>query len=263
VTSIEPERIAFDLDIVIHAASLASPKYYGMDPVGTLAANTIGTGKLLELARLKKVDSFLFVSSSEVYGQPAKTPTTEQDYGYLDPLNVRSCYAESKRMGENMCVAWNHQFLVPAKVVRPFHTYGPGMSLDDGRVYADFVRNVLDREAIVLNSSGLARRAFCYLADAVEGLFKVLIHGKNGEAYNLGNDRGEISIVELAQMLQKVYSGRVSSISINAPVVDGYITSNVNRVCPDIKKIESLGWKPRLSVKDGFVRTIESYINEP
>lgn len=263
VTSIDAQNIDFEIDIIIHAASHASPKFYGSDPVGTLTANTIGTFKLLELAKLKGVETFLFVSSAEVYGQPSKTPTSEMDYGYLDPINVRSCYAESKRMGENMSIAWMNQFSVPVKIVRPFHTYGPGMSLDDGRVYADFIRNVVNEEEIVLNSSGVARRAFCYLADAVEGLLKVLIQGETGEAYNLGNDQGEISIVELAKLLEQLYPDRVPSIQINAPASSGYITSNVDRACPSIEKIKALGWQPRLSVKDGFIRTIESYLNEP
>ena len=125
------------VDYIVHAASQASPKYYSTDPVGTLSANTLGTAALLELARTSAVKGFLYFSSSEVYGQPPRVPTAEGDYGVVDPTNVRACYAESKRMGENMCVSWHHQHGVPVKIVRPFHTYGPRMQLDDGRVYAD------------------------------------------------------------------------------------------------------------------------------
>ena len=133
------------IDYIIHAASQASPKYYGKDPIGTINANTIGTTNLLALAKEKSVKGFLFFSSGEVYGQVKddQIPTKETDYGYLDPTNIRSCYGESKRMGENICISWFHQYGVPVKIIRPFHTYGPGMDLADGRVFADFVADIV------------------------------------------------------------------------------------------------------------------------
>jgi nucleoside-diphosphate-sugar epimerase len=121
-------------DFIVHAASQASPRFYGTDPVGTIEANTTGTQQMLRHAARSECKSFLFFSSGEVYGVPlnASNRLTETDYGYLDPTNVRACYAESKRMGETLCVSWHHQFGVPARIVRPFHTYGPGMELNDG-----------------------------------------------------------------------------------------------------------------------------------
>lgn len=125
-----PVIIEERIDYIIHAASQASPKYFGIDPVGTLNANVIGTANLLKLARDKKVKCFLFFSSGEVYGsvREDQIPIKEDCYGYVAPTDIRACYAESKRMGETMCVAWHEQFNVPAKIIRPFHTYGPGMS---------------------------------------------------------------------------------------------------------------------------------------
>ncbi len=255
-----PNRLAF----IIHAASNASPKYYGSDPVGTLEANTIGTSQLLSLGKEHKVESFLYISSAEVYGIPGKTPTSETDFGYLDPMTVRSCYAESKRMGENMCVSWHHQWSVPVKVARPFHTYGPGMDLNDGRVYADFIKNVINQEPIIINSAGLAQRAFCYLSDAIEALFCVLLKGNTGEAYNIGNDQAEISIVNLANRLQHMYPERVKEVVINSNTKknSNYITSNVDRICPNIIKIRNLGWSPHTSIEEGFSKTIMSYSDE-
>lgn len=129
-------------DYIIHAASQASPKYYGVDPVGTIKANVQGTINTLELARQTKAKGYLYFSSGDVNGivPPEKFPFKESDYGYIDVLNVRNCYAESKRMGENLCVAYYNQYSVPAKIVRIFHTYGPGMTLDDGRVFGDFCK---------------------------------------------------------------------------------------------------------------------------
>src|SRR5262249_53731189 len=152
----QPVTIDGPVDYIVHAASQASPKYFGRDPVGTLSANVLGTRHLLELARQKQSRGFLYFSSAEVYGQldPARIPAPESACGPVDPLDVRSCYAESKRMGETMCVCWAYQYGVPARIVRPFHTYGPGMALDDGRVFSDFVAAIVQERDIVLTSNG-------------------------------------------------------------------------------------------------------------
>lgn len=255
-----PLHIDRKIDFIIHAASQASPKYYATDPVGTLSANTLGTAQLLELARMNQVDGFLYFSSAEVYGEPAHVPTAESDYGYLDPLSVRSCYAESKRMGENMCVSWHHQYGVPAKIVRPFHTYGPGMRLDDGRVYADFVADVVKSRDILLKGDGLAKRAFCYLADATAGFWMVLLNGANAQAYNIGNPDGEISILDLANLLAGLYPERQISVRFeHRKQTKDYLPSQISISCPDITLARSLGWCPLTSIESGFRKTIESY----
>ena len=258
-----PVTVDGPVDYVIHAASQASPKYYGTDPVGTLTANTLGTHQLLQLARDKASAGFLFFSSGEVYGQvpPAQIPTRETDYGYLDPTAVRSCYAESKRLGETMCVSWAHQYQVPAKIVRPFHTYGPGMTLDDGRVFADFVACIIQNRDLVLTSDGSATRAFCYLADAVLGFFTVLLLGQTGQAYNIGNDRAETSIRDLATILITLFPEKqLRVIQREGLTPAGYLQSPIARNCPDISKARSLGWQPSVSVEEGFRRTIRSFL---
>lgn len=255
-----PLNLDLEVDYIIHAASQASPKFYSKDPVGTLSANTIGTGLLLELARKHKVDGFLYFSSAEVYGNNMHVPTKESDCGSLDPLDVRSCYAESKRMGENMCVAWHHQYNVPVKIVRPFHTYGPGMRLDDGRVYADFVASAIKGCDIEIRSDGLAKRSFCYIADATAGFWMVLLKGANAEAYNIGNPKGEISIQNLANLIIGLDKSKNSSIHFtHRKDSDNYLPSKVSVICPDVTKAKNLGWVPITSIEDGFRRTIESY----
>ena len=259
----EPVDPGEPVDFIIHAASQASPKYYGADPVGTLSANTIGTSNLLRLARDNNVRRFLFFSSSEVYGRPESDcgRIAEDAYGYLDPLDVRSCYAESKRMGETMCASWHSQFGVPAVIVRPFHTYGPGMRLDDGRVYADLVSDVLNGRDIELRGDGRAMRAFCYLADAVAGFFTVLLGGAAGTAYNIGNDEGEISIGDLAELLAGLASGRRPRVMPGAHCADpGYLTSHESRICPDISRARGLGWRPVTGLREGFTRTLRSFM---
>ena len=255
-----PLDIGGGVDYIIHAASQASPKYYGIDPVGTLAPNVFGTRNLLELAREKGSKGFLFFSSGEVYGEASEIPTGEGSYGRLDPLDVRSCYAESKRMGENMCACWHAQYGVPAKAVRPFHTYGPGLRLDDGRVFADFVSDVVHGRDITMRSDGSALRAFCYIADATLGFFKVMLEGKNAEAYNVGNDKGETSILALAGLLAGLFPEKgLKVIRKEGGQAKGYMKSPLSRNCPDISKMRSLGWEPEYSLEEGFKRTIRSY----
>lgn len=263
VTKLEPSLESIKFTHIIHAASNASPKFYGKDPVGTFSANTIGTHNLLTLAHKVKVKRFLYISSSEVYGSSQSLQTGESDFGYIDPTNVRSCYAESKKMGENMCISWMHQYNVPVVIVRPFHTYGPGMNLDDGRVYADFVRSIVKKESISLSSDGSAERAFCYLSDAVKGIFRVIYFGVLGEAYNLGNPSESYSIKNLALLLQENHPERCNSVTFNQQSSNpSYIRSNVSRISPNIDKIANIGWQPDVNVIDGFSRTIESYLNE-
>ncbi|MFA6357104.1 MAG: NAD-dependent epimerase/dehydratase family protein [Candidatus Omnitrophota bacterium] len=249
-------------DFIIHAASQASPKYFGKDPVGTLSANVLGTYNLLELAKKQKVKGFLFFSSGEVYGEVnnKQIPVKEDFYGCVDPINVRSCYAESKRMGETMCVSWLHQYGVPVKIVRPFHTYGPGMRLDDGRVFADFVADIVFGRNIEMKSDGSAIRAFCYLADATVGFFTVLLKGENGQAYNVGNEDAEISIINLARLLAGLFPEKKLRVEVDMQYKKaGYIKSSIIRNSPDTHKLRSLGWEPHYLLKSGFKRSIESF----
>jgi UDP-glucuronate decarboxylase len=249
-------------DFIIHAASQASPKYYGIDPVGTLLANSAGTMYLLEHAVQCRAKKFLFFSSGEVYGMQLDTNHMigEQDFGYIDPMRVRSCYAESKRVGETMCVAWAEQYGLHANVVRPFHTYGPGTALDDGRVFADFVADVVASRDIVLKSDGLAQRPFCYIADATIGFLTVLLLGSKAEAYNVANPDAEISIRDLATLVADLFPERGVGVVFEAPLITAaYLKSPISRACPSIEKIKALGWTPTNGLQDGFHRTIQSY----
>ena len=257
----EPVNYKEKIDFIIHAASQASPKFYGADPVGTLNANVLGTNNLLHLAKKNYVESFLFFSTSEVYGEVPENqiPTKEDEFGYLDPANVRSCYGESKRLGETMCVSWMHQYNIPVKIVRPFHTYGPGMDLNDGRVYADFISDIVHNRNIEMKSDGQAKRAFCYISDATIAFLMILLNGINGEAYNAGNPGQEISILNLAEKLVKMFPEKNLKVITQNNSNPGYLRSKVSRVCPDITKISILGWKPVISIETGFRKTILSY----
>jgi dTDP-glucose 4,6-dehydratase len=251
-----------ECDYVFHAASQASPRFYGSDPVGTLLPNTVGSAGLLEaLRRSSSPKGFLFVSSSEVYGTvTGDSILAETSYGTVDPATVRACYAESKRMGETMCMAWHQQHGIPTYIVRPFHTYGPGLQPNDGRVFADFVFNVLRGENIVMNSDGSARRAFCYASDAIAGFFSVLLKGNPAEPYNVANPAGELSVMELAELLVGLSHEKGLVVERRqAPDGSGYLPSSYSRLIPDVGRLISLGWRANVDPATGFRRMIESY----
>ena len=262
----QPILVDEKIDYVIHAASQASPKFYNTDPAGTMLANILGTNNLLELSRKNNSAGFLFFSSSEIYGQvnEFEIPTAENVVGRIDPLLVRSCYAESKRAGETMCISWFHQYGVPAKIVRPFHTYGPGVSLDDGRVFTDFIGDIINNRNIKMTSDGTGIRSYCYIADATIGFFKVLIEGKISEAYNIGNPQAEISILNLAKTLIDLFPNKNLKVIEDIPKERfGYIRSTISRNCPDISKMQLLGWEPNIDIRNGFKRTINWHHASP
>jgi UDP-glucuronate decarboxylase len=257
----DPLNFTDPIDYLIHAASHASPRYYKTDPVGTLSANTLGTYNLLSAAQKLKARGFLFFSSGEIYGTVGNPniPVAEHDGGSLDPLDVRACYGESKRMGETMCVAWEQQFGLATRIVRPFHTYGPGMQLDDGRVFADFVRDILRGGPIVLKSDGKARRSFCYLADATRGFFTVLLKGAAGEAYNVANPDGECSIAELAARLANLYREQGITVEQHLRTDPYYLASPIVSTLANVDKLKALGWRSTWEIEEGFRRTVDSY----
>lgn len=254
-------KIKGKIDYIIHAASQASPKIFTNDPVGTIAPNVIGTSNLLNLAKEKMVACFLFFSTTGVYGfhNPDEYPLRENCFGHLDPMELASCYVESKRMGENMCVSWMHQYNVPVKIVRPSINYGPTIKLDDGRSFADFISNILNNRDIELYSDGKAKRNFCYVADATLGFFTVMLKGKAREAYNIATDQ-EISIIDLAKMLvEKVFPERKLKVAMKRDNSKNYLRMNFSRTATDISKAKALGWKLNFSLEEGFKRTIKSY----
>ena len=257
----EETEIDRDIDYIIHAASPASPKIFQTDPVGTILPNITGTANLLKLAVKKQVKRFLFFSTSGVYGHVNESdyPIKEECFGFLNPLKIESCYLESKRMGETMCIAWMHQFGVPVIVVRPAITYGPGLQLDDGRSFADFIANIVHYQNIELYSDGQAVRNYCYIADATLGFFIVLLKGRAGEAYNVAAEQ-EISIIDLAKLLaEKVFPERKLTVVMKADPSKKYLRMNFSRTAVDVTKLKALGWNIGFPLEEGFKRTVESY----
>ena len=259
--SAAPE-ISGPVDFIVHAASLAGTKFYLTNPAGTILPNMIGTYHLLQLAQQVGTRKFLFISSGEAAGtftSPPVLPIKEDDYGAMNHLDLRYCYAEGKRAGETLCGAWWAQYGVPTVTARLSHTYGPGMDLADGRVFADFVANVVRREPIEIKSAGLAVRPFCYLADSVLGWLYLLLKGAGGQVYNLANDEAYISVRDLATTVAGLFPERNIRVIISPRLGSSGPSVWDQKIPIDTGKLRALGWTPRVTIPVGFSRTILSY----
>lgn len=254
------------VDWIIHGASIASPTFYRRYPLETIEVNVAGTRHMLELARQKHARGMLYLSTSEIYGDPdpAFIPTPEDYRGSVSCTGPRACYDESKRLGETLCVTYARLYGTPVKVVRPFNVYGPGQRLDDGRIIPDLMRSAVRREPLVLFSDGRATRAFCYVADAVRAMWYVLLSAPSGEIFNVGNDEREISIRELAEEIRRAAGPPWLEIEHHASEDKQYLTDNPQRRCPNLSKLRSqFPWQPKVPMAEGLARTLRSYTEAP
>ena len=257
-----PIEISEPIDYIIHAASQASPRYYSIDPVGTLSANILGTINLLKISQKNNIKGFLFFSTGGVLGriEPSSIPAKEDDYGYIDPTDVMSCYNQSKKMAETICVSWYKQYNIPVKMVRPSYVYGPGIQLGDGRAFSNFISNITKNNPIRVIDGDRKTRSFCYIADATSAFFAVLLKGQDGEPYNVGVEE-ETSIKELALEMVKVAAKDYDNEISYENSFDNQ-RGSVDRSCFDITKIKSLGWQPKYSLSAGLKRVINHYRGE-
>lgn len=257
-------------DYIIHAASFASPMVYRQYPIETMTANVLGLYKILEELTQSKTSQemlkkLLYFSSSEIYGDPPAEwiPTPEDYRGYVSCTGPRACYDESKRFCETLAVNYVRVHGIPIVTVRPFNNYGPGMKITDGRVVADFARNILAGVDIAMYSTGTPSRTFCYVADAVIGYIKALVKGVPGEAYNIGVESPEVSVADLASRMgaiAKKHLGYSGSIHKTVSRDKAYLTDNPQRRCPSIEKAKKeLGYAPTISLDEGLHRTLLWY----
>ena len=256
----EPLLLDGAIDYVIHAASIASPPIYRKYPLRTVDVNVFGTRNLLDLAVSKGTKSFLYLSSSEIYGDPTPEdiPTAEVYRGNVSCTGPRACYDESKRLAETLCSIYASEHHVPVKIVRPFNVYGPRLSLNDGRIVPDILKNGLQGKPLVLYSDGRATRSFCYVADAVVAMLLILLSSYDGEAFNVGNDE-EVSIGKLAQEASSLFVPQ-SEIRFETSDDVHYLTDNPVRRCPDLAKVkQSIPWQPIIGLNEGLRRTIAWY----
>lgn len=256
---VNPLKIDEKIDFIIHAAGIGSPKFYRIYKIETIDVGVLGTKNMLEMAKEKKVKSFMFFSSSEVYGDPDPmfVPTPETYYGNVSCTGPRSNYDESKRLGETLCVAYNEIHNVPVKMVRPFNVYGPGMREDDYRVIPNFVANAFKGNHLPVYGEGNQTRTFCYITDAIVGFFKVLLSDYNKESFNVGVQEGEISMEELAHLIADIFDNK-AQVKKAPGLNDAYGKSDPKRRCPDITKTRTLlNYHPKVDLRTGLRRFIK------
>lgn len=253
----KPLNLKGKVDYIMHAAGIASPIYYQKFQLETIDVAVTGTKNMLELAKKKKVKSFLFFSSSEIYGNPTPDaiPTKETYYGNVSSIGPRSCYDESKRLGETLCMTYYSVYKTPVKIVRPFNVYGPGLRSNDYRVIPTFIFSGIKGKIVPVHANGKQTRTFCYISNAVTAFFKVLLSDKNGEVYNVGNDDNEIDMNQLAKILNKLFDNKLKIKNISYP--KDYPQGEPQRRCPDLSKIrKELGYEPKVNLEEGLRRTL-------
>ena len=244
------------LDYVLHLASNTHPLQYSTDPIGTVTTNIIGLQNMLELAVAHEATRFAFASSNEIYGENrGDVELFSEDYcGYINSNTLRAGYPESKRCGEALCQAYISQKKLDVVIPRLTRTYGPTMLMSDTKALSQFIKKGIAGEDIVLKSAGRQFYSYQYVADSVSGLLTVLLCGQSGEAYNIASEDSDIMLKDLAKAVAD-FSGKKVVFEIPDSVeAAGYSTATKARL--DGKKLKSLGWKPRYSVKSGIERTM-------
>ena len=242
------------INYILHAAGIASPHYYKKYPIETLDVAITGTQNMLDLAK-EKESKFLFFSSSEIYGDPDSNniPTPESYRGNVSCLGPRACYDESKRVGETLCYIFQHKFNVHTNIVRPFNFYGPGMQEEDFRVLPNFASKIKSKSPLKIYGDGKQTRTFCYITDAITGLLKVVLDGKKGEVYNIGNPSPEVSILDIVQSIQQVLKRDIPFEVIQYP--ESYPSDEPHRRCPDIQKAkDEINYNPEINFNEGLKR---------
>lgn len=244
-----------DVDGVLHFASPASPNpkspygYVNL-PIQTMKAGALGTHNTLGMARRNKA-KFLLASTSEIYGDPLEHPQTEDYWGHVDPIGVRSVYDEAKRFAEALTMAYHRFHGIDTRIVRIFNTYGPRMHLDDGRVVPNFIQQALRGEPLTIYGDGQQTRSFCYVEDLVEGIVRLFLSDEHMPV-NIGNPV-EMTILEFAEMINSIIGNPAGIIFIPKDRLE----SDPQRRRPDITRARTiLGWEPRYCIEDGLQKTI-------
>ena len=254
-------KLKYKPDICFHCASITSPENYISKPTETLTTNIVGTINLLNFCIKKKVKKFIFLSSGEIYGNfqkidYKKNSFDENDYGIIDPKNIASNYSLSKKTAENAILCWSKKYNLNTNSIRLFHTYGPYMKLNDGRIHSDVVGDIVNNKNITIKGNSNIKRSFCYISDAISGILTVMIKGEKNESYNLANPKEIYKVKELAKVALEVQR--------NKKIFIKYKYSNSKRLnfiypTPSVKKLNKLGWKPEINLRNGIKDTINFF----
>lgn len=250
---INPITIDIKIDQIYHLACPASPKAYQFDPIKTLKTNFIGTLNVLEFSK-KHNSKVLFTSTSEVYGDPNINPQIEEYWGNVNPIGIRSCYDEGKRVAETLMIEYKKKYNLDIKIARLFNTYGPKMDKDDGRVVSNFINQMLENKDITIYGDGSQTRSFCYIDDTINGLYNLMNTNVTGPI-NIGNPH-EISIKLLSSILLNLIKTNSKITFTDLPLDDPHVRK------PDISKaIKLLNWEPLVKLEEGLKQTIIYFEN--
>ena len=246
------EPFSYEVDGIFNLACPASPPWYQLDPVRTVTTNVLGVLNCLNLARDQGCRA-LQASTSEVYGDPQVSPQPESYWGYVNPVGMRSCYDEGKRVAETLFADYRRQYAVDARIVRIFNTYGPRMSPDDGRVVSNFVVQVLTGQPITIYGNGNHTRSFCYVDDLISGLVRAMEVPDLPDPVNLGNPQ-EVTILDLAHRIQRL-TGMDTGVDFRPLPQDDPMQRR-----PDIARAQAiLDWRPEVGLDEGLTATIDYF----
>ena len=251
----EPLQSNVNFDYIIHAASNGSPNYFALKPVEVMKSNLYGVVNLMEYGLEHGMKRILYVSSGEIYGEGDGRSFSEEYSGYVNCIMPRSCYPSSKRAAETLCVSYAEEYGADIVIARPCHIYGPDFTEQDNRVYAQFMRNILRGEDIVMKSAGDQYRSWCYVVDCVSALLYILLKGNSSEAYNIADPKSNMSIKELAEMIASIGNKKVI---ISSPTQeDGKGFNPVKESLFSTKRLQRLGWTTNGTMYDKIRFTID------
>ncbi len=243
---------------ILAGASGASPQLYASNPVGIIKTNIYGVDNLLAYGKDNDMEKLVYVSSGEIYGEGDGRTFTEDYNGLIDCTNARACYPSSKRAAETLCVSYSRQYGLDVSMARPCHVYGPYFNDGDDRVYAQFIRNVVNGEDIVMKSDGSQYRSWCYVVDCVSALLHIMLKGESGQAYNIADASSNITIRELAEMIARIGNRKVITEAPSATEKAGY--NPVTRSVFSTRKLEALGWSVKGCMEDKMRTTIDTVL---
>lgn len=250
----------FNIDYIIHAASPTKSKFFIEKPIETLNTAIIGTKNVLEFAKINKTKSIVYLSSMEMYGVINSKNVSEDDLGYINPLDVRSSYSEGKRICELYCYSYFKEFNMPVKIGRIAQTFGAGVSKNENRVYKVFADAVLNKENIVLKSTGSTIINYSYTTDTIIAIIYIMLQGENGEAYNIVGEKTNLTILDSAKWLAKEFGDGLVNVEIQIPKENmGFAPDN--KMILSNQKLKDLGWKSQYNLKQGYKRLID-YLKE-
>lgn len=254
LSEITVENIDYHIDYIVHLACPTASKFFVEHPVETITTTIEGTRTVLNYAQNAGVESMVFASSLEVYGANQTDDLISEDFqGYLNPTETRSSYNMGKRAAECLCHAYARQYDVPVKIARLTQTTGAGIAPDDNRVIVQFARLAAEGKDIVLHTTGEAARPYLYTTDAITALFYILLNGEPGEAYNVANEKTYISALDMAKFVRDTFA---PTIGVRTELADNMGYAPVTKLRLSTEKLQTLGWVPRVGLRDIFERLI-------